>query len=114
MSGWQRIGVVISVLWLVGLPVYLQWYENERIYNLVLNCIDARLPDADSTFDQALQFCKGVYGPYVTYGDLARAFRDDRVMLGLLLVPIVLFWTVGGIVLGAVRWVRRGFTGLGR
>jgi hypothetical protein len=23
MSGWQRIGVVISVLWLVGLPVYV-------------------------------------------------------------------------------------------
>jgi hypothetical protein len=39
MSGRQRIGVVISVLWLVGLPVYLQMHENQRIYNHVLDCI---------------------------------------------------------------------------
>jgi hypothetical protein len=23
MSGWQKIGAVISVLWLIGLPIYL-------------------------------------------------------------------------------------------
>src|SRR5262249_25660922 len=101
----------------VGLPVYLQMHENQRIYNLVLDCITARGPgDAagGATFAQIEQLCLGVYGPYVSYGDLARAFRDDVVMSGVLLVPIVLFWIVGWIVLSTVRWVRRGFTGPGR
>ena len=117
MSGWQRIGVVISVLWLVGLPVYLQFDANRRIYNHVLDCTTARglvAASAGATLAQIRQLCLGVYGPSVSYGDLARTFRDDVVMLGLLLVPIVLFWIVGWIVLGTVRWVRRGFTGPGR
>ena len=33
LSGWQRIGVVISVLWFVGLPIF------------ALITIDKRLPD---------------------------------------------------------------------
>jgi hypothetical protein len=121
MSGWQRIGVVISVLWLVGLPIYLQMHENQRIYNLVMNCIDARLPGdaaAGATFDQVLQYCTRVYGPYWSWGELVRLFRDDVFVFvwfsGFLLAPIVLFWLVDWIVLSTVRWVRRGFTGPGR
>src|SRR5262249_38534965 len=75
LSGWQRIGVVISVLWFVGLPIY------------ILITADQRFPDV-------------VRAPLIT--------------LIFQLVPIILFWIVSGIVFGTGRWVRRGFTGLGR
>jgi len=29
MSGWQRIGVVISILWLIGVPIYLMVDQKE-------------------------------------------------------------------------------------
>jgi hypothetical protein len=80
MSGWQRIGVVISVLWLVGQPVYVQMHENQRIHNLVMNCLDARLPAAaraGGTFAEVEQYCMGVYGPYWRWGDVIPAFCWD-------------------------------------
>jgi hypothetical protein len=115
MSGWQRIGVVISVLWLVGLPVYVLNDNNQRVYNNVLDCITPEKLAGGATFDQVLQRCHAVYGPYLSWGDLARFFRDNVEMsTGFLLGPIILLWLVGWIVLGTVRWVRRGFTGPGR
>jgi hypothetical protein len=106
MSGWQRIGVVISVLWLLGLPLYL------RIYNLVLNCDHARVADFCRTWSDVEPA-----GPYLSlsWGYLARLFRDNVEMsTGVLLGPIILLWLVGWIVLSTVRWIQRGFTGPGR
>jgi hypothetical protein len=38
MSGWQWIGVVISVLWLVGLPLYIITTTNNRANTEYLEC----------------------------------------------------------------------------
>jgi len=49
----------------------------------------------------------------MTWGG-ASLFADNKDMWGILLVPIILLWLVGGIIIGTVCWVRRGFTGPGK
>ena len=39
MSGWQRIGVVISILWLVGLPIFLMIDTNRRANDFYSDCL---------------------------------------------------------------------------
>jgi hypothetical protein len=120
MSGWQRIGVVLSVLWLVGLPVYLMNDTNMRAQDQFIDCKMAQ--------ERGLRWgteadCKRAAG-FMEWADLAQMFRGDpqdiyttyraRGMWVFLLGPVVLLWLVGWIVFGTVRWVRRGFTGPGR
>jgi hypothetical protein len=98
MSGWQRIGVVISVLWLVGLPVYV----------LIDHNLSGAVPPM-TPLDLIALFATGK-GAY-------RGGEPDPywwIIWIAVLGPIALFWLVGWIVLGTVRWVRRGFTGPGR
>jgi hypothetical protein len=42
--------------------------------------------------------------------EVAQTFKDGFLWI-ILLGPIALLWLVGWIVLGTVRWVRRGFAG---
>lgn len=39
LSAWQRIGVVISVLWLVGLPIYLMINHNRHEQEFLSWCV---------------------------------------------------------------------------
>jgi hypothetical protein len=99
MSGWQRIGVVVSVLWFVGLPVFFMIAAN---------------PGVSPADVIALFF--GTGKAFECGNPCSPSARWDMmfVMWTFLLGPIVLLWLVGWIVLGTVRWVRRGFTGPGR
>jgi hypothetical protein len=36
ISGWQRIGIVVSVLWIVGLPTYLVIYQRAIVLGPVI------------------------------------------------------------------------------
>jgi hypothetical protein len=49
MGGWQRIGVVISVLWLLGLPSYMLMSHNLRVQERYVDClVTLRTGDAES------------------------------------------------------------------
>jgi hypothetical protein len=42
MSGWQRLGIVVSILWLVGASIYLMADANEtarRTYGLCYSVV---------------------------------------------------------------------------
>jgi hypothetical protein len=117
MSGLQRIGVVISVLWLLGLPVYLliDMYRSSIQYADLLEdvCMATRNSPEGA---QALTECfnKAIAAGGNEFHTLvAHTFKDVFLWI-ILLGPIILLWLVGWIVLGTVRWVRRGFTGPGR
>ena len=43
LSGWQRIGVVISVLWLIASPIYLLVTKNEAANKSYAACIESSL-----------------------------------------------------------------------
>ena len=118
MSGWQRIGVIISVLWLMGLPVYLliDMYRESTKYTDLLEdvCVATRnSPEGAQTLTEECFRNAIVAGGNEFRTLVAQTFKDVFLWI-ILLGPIALLWLVGWIVLGTVRWVRRGFTGPGR
>jgi hypothetical protein len=116
MSGWQRIGVVISVLWLLGLSIYFvaDAYKNSTKYaDFLENVCMAGRHDSSPEGKRALDECFSnaiQAGGTEFRAEVAQTFKDVFLWI-ILLGPIILLWLVGWIVLGTVRWVRRGFTG---
>ena len=107
MSGWQRIGVVVSVLWLIGVPVYFVTVSGDR--EMYEQCMEQRLPNM--TRQEKKDMCwKSFHPPWKEVGDTLIAGNEDTVALwSMMLGPIVIFWLVGSIILATVRWIRRGF-----
>ena len=127
MSGWQRIGVVISVLWLVSVPLYGAMDYNSRVWRRFSDCVNSNRDSAPVTGLRTAEWCgrrnvsmslTDTFGvivgrePLPGIGQIEH--RWDVSLAMIIWVPLVLFWLVGWIVLGTVRWVRRGFTGPGR
>jgi hypothetical protein len=129
MSGWQRIGVVISVLWLVGFPIYLMVSTNQNAsvfyslcrkikYDTASSYRAAGQSDlADATDKGAHEECwkpAGFTSASKMASDLVAGDAQAAILWAFILVPVVLFWLVGGAVFGIVRWIRRGFASSGK
>jgi hypothetical protein len=128
MSDWQRIGVLISVLWLVGMPIYLMVDTNNTAGVVYQSCIRS----ADLAFEAggfegdnpgelkaaerrcARSFYKMRMSPGKLVGLLlGREGEETLTVWTTILVPVVLFWLVGVAALATVRWIRRGFASPG-
>jgi hypothetical protein len=123
MSGWQRIGVVISLLWLVGLPIYLMADSNRRASDFYTWCrsIESKFAsdkrssgrdDLAETTEQQHEKCwrsARFMTPTVMAHTLIAGNVDTVALWSLMLVPLVIFWIIGGLIFATMRWVRRGF-----
>ena len=119
MSGWQRIGVLISVLWLLAVPSYLIISSNKFADAYYKGCLDlayrTKLNSA-AELNAATQDCSTTRSELaITPARMLKLLllEEDHVY-GLiawaaLLAPIALLWTTGGIAFGTARWLARGF-----
>ena len=123
MGGWQRIGAVISVLWLIGSSIYLLITENEPADRSYAACIEDSLMTSTQMREKGQQdeayawehhsydWCFRAAG-YMSPVGLAHAFLEGSyhsvVLWGFLLGPIGLLWLVGSLVIGTVRRPGRG------
>jgi hypothetical protein len=110
MSGLQRIGVVISVLWIVGL-VGGEYFSianyNSRESAEYGECRSNALSEKNPSQRQAHeQSCDRMHNTAsVSFGDdLSRAANDPWIWF-ILFAPIAALW----IVVGTLRWIGRGF-----
>jgi hypothetical protein len=131
MSGWKRLGVVISVLWLIGSPIYFQVAEArraEREYKACTSINPAEDVLARSfqlalcnprrqslTIADAWELMTLRPSPEVLKANDPAVGRSVGAFLAgflwlMWLGPIALLWIVGGLVIGTTRWVMRGFT----
>jgi hypothetical protein len=123
MSGWQRIGVVISAIWLVVVPIYLMVSQNNRASELYGDCFSSAYRDfgpggyqSNSTnFDAAKQRCTEVHDKLAMPPDKLLRFlrgedKDSWLIWAMMLVPLAAFWMISGLIFSTVRWIRRGFT----
>jgi hypothetical protein len=129
MSGWQRIGVLISVLWFVGTPIYLMVDTNNTAGAVYQSCIRS----ADLAFEPggfegdnpgelktAERRCaRSFYNMRMSPRKLMRLLlgmegEETPIVWAIILGPIILFWLVGGATFATVRWARRWFASSGK
>ena len=101
MSYRRRLGVMLSVLWLIGLPIYVLIDTNQRASETlgscmsVVNNIDWCLPGA------------GFVSPREIAHNLVARDRNTAVLWGLMVGPIIGFWLISRIAFATVRSIRR-------
>ena len=122
MSGWQRVGVVISILWLVGVPIYFMVDQNQSAGTVYESCLqDAYLiygpvgykGDNPAEFRLASQRCSETRNRMFMslkklIGVLLGQDKESQVIWTAMFVPLALFWVIGGVVIATVRWIFRG------
>src|SRR5262249_40242307 len=122
MSGRQRIGVVISILWLIASTTYLLVTKNQAANKSYAACIESGLTtgthlryigqndQADAWESHSKDWCLGA-ARYMSPVGLAHALLEgsyrSAILWGAFLGPIALLWLVGSLVIGIVRWVGR-------
>jgi hypothetical protein len=104
INGWQRIGIVASVAWMIG--AYICTFNAEEKANakhasmIIDNCIDAH--KGQETGDNECLKQGEDYG--------IKAFPEERNEAALVAsVPVPLGWGFLYLVLFLVRWIKRGF-----
>jgi hypothetical protein len=122
MGGWQRVGMVVSVLWFIGALIYLVVDTNSTAKAVYQSCIRS----ADLAFEPggfegnnpdelevAERRCtRSFYSMRMSPEKLMRLLLgrdgdDTLIVWTIILVPIVLFWLVVAAVAVVARWARR-------
>lgn len=101
MNGWQRIGVVVSVLWVLSiLGVAFYQYESEPRYEtkFILPQTATRNPDGSL-----------IFGGLLTRPPVSWDYKYEAVAVWML-APTIIFWILSYTILFCFRWVRDGFT----
>jgi hypothetical protein len=113
MSGWQRIGVVVSILWLIGLPTYLMVDNNHKAMAWRTSCIinGAMQQLVGKEREVAVQTCERNYNSMAISPAevIANLWSGGVSVWAVLLAPITILWIVGGATSWTVRWIGRGF-----
>jgi hypothetical protein len=102
LNGWQRIGIVASVVWAIGGPIYVQNAADNEALATFLRVHRACL-DANNDFDRCRERAKDAYDSVPRYPLLSAngAF--------VALVPVALGWLLAYVLVYLVRWIRAGF-----
>lgn len=114
--GWRRIGIVLSVLWFVGFPLYQLFSDHSRNLGLyeaqTAACRHALMEDRLSGEEQL----SSRYRKCLDDANLLLRMADDGLLTtGLPLfaffgsVMIFLAWLIVWGLVAVVRWVNRGF-----
>jgi hypothetical protein len=107
LNGWQRIGIVASVIWAIGAPIYLDdgavKHAHELFAQSYEHCRDIPTNDPERCFQQASRL-------YDTVPRYSLTTPEQRVNFALAaFVPIVLAWLIAYALIYLVRWIRAGF-----
>ena len=105
LNGWQRIGIVASVIWAIGAPIYLDSVaQNEARERFKLSyglCRDIPTNDPNRCSERASQQADTV--------QRYRLLTDKAIVAVVSLVPIALGWLLVYVLVGLGRWIRAGF-----
>src|SRR5215467_12008855 len=104
LNGWQRIGIVASVIWAIAAPIYFDNVaENdarERFYMHYDLCRNNPSNSSDRCAEEADRWRNTV--------QRYRLFTDTANVAAVSLVPIPLGWLFAYILISLGRWIRAG------
>ena len=119
LNGWQRIGLVASLLWALGGG----WYERERqtqqasrIYMVSVTDLCPSIPDEAATPENLINNSRNV-AYFKCLNDASKRYESQRALdsgairniLMFSLLPIPLAWLLVYLGLRTYRWIRVGF-----
>jgi hypothetical protein len=127
LNGWKRIGIIASVIWILGAGAYTYDSEIDRaslsISEVYLACNGAakeRFPSKAPDFIPDPSTVPIPPGAQIGDASDCKKEADDSLTLAInnarsdgvlvALVPVPLGWGITYLVLFLVRWVKRGFT----
>jgi hypothetical protein len=103
LNGWQRIGIVASVIWAIGAPIYMdiaaERDADERFHLVYGSCRDVPSNDPDQCFQRASR----------AYESVPRYHLISANGAFVALAPIPLGWLIAYALVYLVRWIRAGF-----
>lgn len=107
MNGWQRIGVVSSVLWILGAGLYQRSSDMKQAAEMGGWAMDVcnRAESAKGSTD--FSRCSGEFD--TMFHTFAEGSWGNVAIVAL--APIPLAWLLVYIVVWLTRWIRRGFAG---
>lgn len=135
LSGWQRLGVVASVVWVaVAAITFLssKAVRNQDAYNFAIRlCYDYPLATYEASLKRCMATapldqptatsCRELKAPNLTdcipaagaalTKESVWTSGDYEVLASFIIIPIVLLWAIGGALIWTVRWVAGGFRG---
>jgi hypothetical protein len=105
LNGWQRIGIVLSIVWAVGAAIHTRNAEVatwERLastgYTLCMEAKQADYAKCSAEMSATLMKAYDPYWPNIGFAALA---------------PVLAGWIVAYLLLWIFRWVKRGFDARG-
>ena len=105
LNGWQRIGIVVSVVWAVGAAIYQRNADIERAERFVnwayQVCTEAKSLKHESDFGDCSRELTKNWAIWLegSWGNVALAS----------LIPIPLGWLLVYVIIRIYRWVKTGF-----
>ncbi len=107
LNGWQRIGILTSVVWIVGADIHTLTVERDRnnrtYFSLMDSCIASYRSNSDQHID-ADDVCTKKWAHFNV-----SALHEERVeALTVALVPVPIAWGLAYLALFLIRWVKRG------
>lgn len=119
MTGWQRLGIAVSVLWAIGGPAWIVIQTNRDASQDFDHCtalassVSGGYPDAvrrSQVYDSMSVDCQRTSLASTT--SISRLVADDegRKLLAFLVGgPLLLMWVLGAIVIWTCRGIAYGF-----
>ncbi len=113
---WQKIGVTLSVLWLIALPIFVTVDSNRRAKEFYTWCRSAESKIASDmsssglteTVEQQHEKCwraARFMTPTVLARTLVAGNADTFTLWSLMLGPIAILWLIAGIILAIAQWI---------
>jgi hypothetical protein len=112
MRLWQKIGILLSVIWMIGIPIYVMIDSNRRANEFYGMCrrLESSIVSDPTNAEQQHESCWRS-AKFMTPSGLAQTLiagnADTLTLWFFILGPLVMFWIAGGLVLATLRWVRR-------
>ena len=111
MRGWQKFGVLVPIVWIIGLPICVMIDSNRRASEFYNMCrkVESNLASAMTT-EQQHEACwrsAKFITPTVLAQTLIAGNADTATFWFFMLGPVVIFWAIGSIILATMRRLRR-------
>jgi len=107
LNGWKRIGIVASIVWILGAGIYTLKAtgntDEKRASEIIQSCIEGG--PYTKEFDDA---CGRRGADYLRETGTSEWVEAASVAL----IPVPLGWGLTYLILFLVRWIRRGFVPL--